>query len=656
MAFSAVTPRGVTFTQISGSTIQLNPGADMVAGKLGIVTLHSDNLGTADGSSNDHSSLEDNCSPPNTWTKVTEHTDTDGVAGDGSVVSVWYSVLKTTVGAGNTLTGTFASAITARGMTITEATLTDGAVNVADIGVGQGSITAASATLPNREYLFFYAASSEGNDNSKTVTPNYTEQFDFRTGNTGDVNISAYVQTRIQTTTTSGSVAPTNWATNLTNPISVIVAFREVLLRLPDAATLAIAGAAPVMRLKNVLLAAAATLAIVGATPGLSMSGPQAGYRSMAGFWLGGVSAPSAGTTLSPAAGSLNIAGVAPSLRLTIRPSAASLAIAGATTSLRDTLRPAAGTLDIAGVAPGRQQSLSRAPAAASLDIAGASAPLRSTLTPSAATLAIAGGTPSIVVGRSVAPSAGSLDIAGAASSLRDTLRPTAATLALEGATPGLSLSSGKAPAAASLAIVGTAPSLRLTLQPQAANLAIAGATPGRTSGQVLAPGAASLDIAGVADTLRLTIRPTAATLALVGATPVIGGLTSLSPSAGALDIAGASASLRHVLPTTPATLALAGVSDALRLTLRPAAASLDIQGIEPILVGAVVTIAPTPADLAIQGATPAVTQTVDGDEVTFASGYFRRDATSDAGRFARAVTIKSGFVRRALTTKDGER
>jgi hypothetical protein len=621
MAFSAVTPRGVTFTQISGSTIQLNPGADMVAGKLGIVTLHSDNLGTADGSSNDHSSLEDNCSPPNTWTKVTEHTDTDGVAGDGSVVSVWYSVLKTTVGAGNTLTGTFASAITARGMTITEATLTDGAVNVADIGVGQGSITAASATLPNREYLFFYAASSEGNDNSKTVTPNYTEQFDFRTGNTGDVNISAYVQTRIQTTTTSGSVAPTNWATNLTNPISVIVAFREVLLRLPDAATLAIAGAAPVMRLKNVLLAAAATLAIVGATPGLSMSGPQAGYRSMAGFWLGGVSAPS-----------------------------------GATTSLRDTLRPAAGTLDIAGVAPGRQQSLSRAPAAASLDIAGASAPLRSTLTPSAATLAIAGGTPSIVVGRSVAPSAGSLDIAGAASSLRDTLRPTAATLALEGATPGLSLSSGKAPAAASLAIVGTAPSLRLTLQPQAANLAIAGATPGRTSGQVLAPGAASLDIAGVADTLRLTIRPTAATLALVGATPVIGGLTSLSPSAGALDIAGASASLRHVLPTTPATLALAGVSDALRLTLRPAAASLDIQGIEPILVGAVVTIAPTPADLAIQGATPAVTQTVDGDEVTFASGYFRRDATSDAGRFARAVTIKSGFVRRALTTKDGER
>jgi hypothetical protein len=605
MAFSAVTPRGVTFTQISGSTIQLNPGADMVAGKLGIVTLHSDNLGTADGSSNDHSSLEDNCSPPNTWTKVTEHTDTDGVAGDGSVVSVWYSVLKTTVGAGNTLTGTFASAITARGMTITEATLTDGAVNVADIGVGQGSITAASATLPNREYLFFYAASSEGNDNSKTVTPNYTEQFDFRTGNTGDVNISAYVQTRIQTTTTSGSVAPTNWATNLTNPISVIVAFREVLLRLPDAATLAIAGAAPVMRLKNVLLAAAATLAIVGATPGLSMSGPQAGYRSMAGFWLGGVSAPSAGTTLSPAAGSLNIAGVAPSLRLTLRPSAASLAIAGATPSARDTIRPAAGTLDLAGATPGRQQYLVRAPAAGTLAIAGATSTLRDSIRPGAATLAISGAAPSLLQARIVAPAAASLEIVGAASSLRSTLQSSAGALAIGGVAPGLSISSGSAPAAATLAIVGAAPSLRLTINPPAALVAIAGATPGRTSGRVAAPAAATLAIVGAADALRLTLRPAAATLAIAGATPGLGGLTSLTPDAGTLALSGASAPLRHVLAPASSSLDLAGATSALRLTLRPDAASLAIQGIEPILVGAVVTITPTPAEIEIGGATP---------------------------------------------------
>jgi hypothetical protein len=321
MAFSAITARGGASAQSSSGSIVGTPDADLTVGKLVVVTVHTDNSATTDGTTATHTALADNVSgSQNVWTKATEKTDTDGVAGDGATVSVWYSVLKTAITTAHAIQASFAAAVTARAMGFVEATITDGAVNVADVGTGQGSITAASGTLPNREYLFLYAASAEGNDNTKTAATNYTEQLDLRTGNTGDVNISVYVQTRIQTTTTSGSVAPTNWATNLTNPISVIVAFSEVLLRLPAAATLAIDGATPLRRITNVLLAAAATLAIVGATPGLSIGGgPQAGYRSMAGFWLGGVSAPSAGTTLSPAAGSLNIAGVAPSLRLTLR-------------------------------------------------------------------------------------------------------------------------------------------------------------------------------------------------------------------------------------------------------------------------------------------------------------------------------------------------
>jgi hypothetical protein len=607
MAFSAITARGGASAQSSSGSIVGTPDADLTVGKLVVVTVHTDNSATTDGTTATHTALADNVSgSQNVWTKATEKTDTDGVAGDGATVSVWYSVLKTAITTAHAIQASFAAAVTARAMGFVEATITDGAVNVADVGTGQGSITAASGTLPNREYLFLYAASAEGNDNTKTAATNYTEQLDLRTGNTGDVNISVYVQTRIQTTTTSGSVAPTNWATNLTNPISVIVAFSEVLLRLPAAATLAIDGATPLRRITNVLLAAAATLAIVGATPGLSIGGgPQAGYRSMAGFWLGGVSAPSAGTTLSPAAGSLNIAGVAPSLRLTIRPSAASLAIAGATTSLRDTLRPAAGTLDIAGVAPGRQQYLVRAPAAGTLAIAGATSTLRDSIRPGAATLAISGAAPSLLQARIVAPAAASLEIVGAASSLRSTLQSSAGALAIGGVAPGLSISSGSAPAAATLAIVGAAPSLRLTINPPAALVAIAGATPGRTSGRVAAPAAATLAIVGAADALRLTLRPAAATLAIAGATPGLGGLTSLTPDAGTLALSGASAPLRHVLAPASSSLDLAGATSALRLTLRPDAASLAIQGIEPILVGAVVTITPTPAEIEIGGATP---------------------------------------------------
>jgi hypothetical protein len=607
MAFSAITARGGASAQSSSGSIVGTPDADLTVGKLVVVTVHTDNSATTDGTTATHTALADNVSgSQNVWTKATEKTDTDGVAGDGATVSVWYSVLKTAITTAHAIQASFAAAVTARAMGFVEATITDGAVNVADVGTGQGSITAASGTLPNREYLFLYAASAEGNDNTKTAATNYTEQLDLRTGNTGDVNISVYVQTRIQTTTTSGSVAPTNWATNLTNPISVIVAFSEVLLRLPAAATLAIDGATPLRRITNVLLAAAATLAIVGATPGLSIGGgPQAGYRSMAGFWLGGVSAPSAGTTLSPAAGSLNIAGVAPSLRLTLRPSAASLAIAGATPSARDTIRPAAGTLDLAGATPGRQQYLVRAPAAGTLAIAGATSTLRDSIRPGAATLAISGAAPSLLQARIVAPAAASLEIVGAASSLRSTLQSSAGALAIGGVAPGLSISSGSAPAAATLAIVGAAPSLRLTINPPAALVAIAGATPGRTSGRVAAPAAATLAIVGAADALRLTLRPAAATLAIAGATPGLGGLTSLTPDAGTLALSGASAPLRHVLAPASSSLDLAGATSALRLTLRPDAASLAIQGIEPILVGAVVTIAPTPAEIEIGGATP---------------------------------------------------
>src|SRR3990172_12230453 len=227
MAFSAITARGQALTETGGTTLSMNPSANLVVNKLVFVMAVTDNSATADGPSSTHTSVADNApSTNNLWRKITEYTETDGSAGDGCTVSVWGCRITTQISTTDTITVT-TSNVTARSIIATEVTVEAGnTFTVEEVGVGQATRTAAVGVLPNREHLYLYFAGAEGADQAKAITT-FSEIHDFRTGVSATDSVSGYDAALISTDTGEVSTAATGWTG--TNFMSLLVAMYETI-------------------------------------------------------------------------------------------------------------------------------------------------------------------------------------------------------------------------------------------------------------------------------------------------------------------------------------------------------------------------------------------------------------------------------------------
>ena len=228
-AISAVTARGSSVQGTGNvSSITVTPTGTITVGKMAFLAVATDNSATVDGCGETSHSVEDTAG--NTWTRILECTETDGAVDDGAKISLFATKVTTQLTTSNTVTVTFQSSRSDIIAMLFEATVTAGnTLEVAQTGTGQNSLTAAVSSLTSREYLFLYHAGAEGEDAAKSPTTNYTELFDIITTTSGalDVNIAAYVQTRIATLTSS-SALPTAWT--FTNAISSLTAlFEEVI-------------------------------------------------------------------------------------------------------------------------------------------------------------------------------------------------------------------------------------------------------------------------------------------------------------------------------------------------------------------------------------------------------------------------------------------
>lgn len=225
MAISGITARGSAVSNSNGTTLSMNPTADLTAGKYVVVSCASDNDATADGASTFHSVTD---SKGNTWARHGEYTETDGAANDGTVVSIWGAKIDTAILTTDTITLTLGASKSDKIITCFEATVGTGkTLALEQLGVGQGAISASVTGMTSREYLLVGAISSEGEDSAKTPDADYTEQFDLITSTTGnlDVNQAIHVQTRVATLT-SDTCTSTAWT--FTNAMALLAALYEV--------------------------------------------------------------------------------------------------------------------------------------------------------------------------------------------------------------------------------------------------------------------------------------------------------------------------------------------------------------------------------------------------------------------------------------------
>jgi len=227
-AFSGVTARGSAVNSANHTSLSVSPSANLTVGKLVIVTAVSNNKQTTDGDSTEHTISD---TQGHTWNKVFERTETDGAQNDGSTSSLWWTIVTTQIGTGNSITNTYTNSTNNAGIiAITEATFDNANNNIVADGntpthsASGSSISHSRSSLTNREYLWFGFHGAEGSDNSKTPITNYTERFDLRSGTTASTDVQMHVGTRILTGT--GDTWRSS-ATTYTSGIQSLTAFYE---------------------------------------------------------------------------------------------------------------------------------------------------------------------------------------------------------------------------------------------------------------------------------------------------------------------------------------------------------------------------------------------------------------------------------------------
>lgn len=232
--------------------------------------------------------------------------------------------------------------------------------------------------------------------------------------------------------------------------------------------------------------------------------------------------AAAAGTTITPGAGTVTLAGAAPS----------------ATKTANQWSTPAAGAVSLTGYAPSVQngESYSITPPAGAVVLAGAapsvSASNATTITPGAGSLTITGAAPVLTL-TLPAPAPGAILLTGYAPTVLNgasySVTPGAGSVVLSGAVPSVAATANKwvTPAAGSLVLTSYAPSVQngqsYTVTPPAGSVTIAGAAPTvvRTAHQWVTPGAGAIVLTGAA--------PSASQA----------GSWNMTPGAGAIQITG---------------------------------------------------------------------------------------------------------------------
>lgn len=220
MAFTSVATHSSSVATASAASISVAPTPAIAVGKLAIVCVVTDNYATADGETNEHSSISDTHS--HSWTKLRENTDTDGVAADGVTISMWATKIATELLTPDTIQANFAHSVACRIISVISVSF-GGAWALQTVGVGQSAIEATVSGMPSREYFLVGHGGAEGTDAAKTPDADYTERFDLRTGSSGS-QTTQHVVTRIATLTTDTC---TSSAWTNTNPTFLLAAIYE---------------------------------------------------------------------------------------------------------------------------------------------------------------------------------------------------------------------------------------------------------------------------------------------------------------------------------------------------------------------------------------------------------------------------------------------
>lgn len=221
------------------------------------------------------------------------------------------------------------------------------------------------------------------------------------------------------------------------------------------------------------------------------------------GFIAFKLNAAAAGTTITPGAGTVTLAGAAPS----------------AAKTANQWSTPAAGAVSLTGYAPSVQNGASYTitPGAGSLTITGAAPVLTLTLpAPGSGAILLTGYAPTVLNGASysVTPGAGSVVLSGAVPSVAATankwITPAAGALVLTGYAPSVQNGQSYAvtPPAGSVTITGAAPTVVRTahqwITPGSGAVVLTGAAPSASQAGSwnLTPGAGAIQITGYAPTV----------------------------------------------------------------------------------------------------------------------------------------------------------
>lgn len=227
MTFSSPTQRGSNTTQAAGTTLDVTTfSGAMAVGQLIFVNTVTDNYVTEDGESSQHSISD---TKGNTWVKIRENTETDGVAADGVTVATFCTKVKTQIETTDTITLTCANSVACKIISVFELSHNaESNVGIVQVGVGQAAVSASVSGLPSNAYFLLGHGGAEGTDASKSPDADYLELYDLRTDNTGN-QITQHVVYRIATLTSDTCTSGT-W-TN-TNPTFLLIALAEM----PDCA------------------------------------------------------------------------------------------------------------------------------------------------------------------------------------------------------------------------------------------------------------------------------------------------------------------------------------------------------------------------------------------------------------------------------------
>lgn len=207
------------------------------AGNLGIISLAFDNAATSDGNTSLVSSITDPAG--NTWTRAREFTNSEGTAGAGVTVSLWYSKITTQLDLGSALTITLSSAVTAKAIKGTEFTMGTGSISIDGAGdlandlsdVGALSVSGSSSI----EHLCVRAVGAESATTTWTSTGTWFKiNATASSGSTADTNIATGWEYKILSSSSSGTSDPTWYTADFA---SVLVCFINAAISPPATAT-----------------------------------------------------------------------------------------------------------------------------------------------------------------------------------------------------------------------------------------------------------------------------------------------------------------------------------------------------------------------------------------------------------------------------------